>query len=68
MPVILKPEDEKKWLVNDLDISDINSMLEPYDKQKMEAFPVSRLISGRGRNTNLPEAIAPYHYEELLIQ
>ena len=68
MPVILKQDDGKKWLRNDLEMNDIASMLTPYDEREMEAYPVSRLISGRSRNTNTPEASAPYQYEELSIQ
>jgi len=68
MPVILKQYDEKKWLRNDLEINDIAAMLTSYDEREMEAFPVSRLITGRGVNTNTPEAMVPYKYEELLVQ
>jgi putative SOS response-associated peptidase YedK len=68
MPMILKRDDEKKWLHNDLEMKDIASMLTPYDEHEMEAFPVSRLISGRRVNTNTPEAMTPYRYEELLIK
>lgn len=55
MPVILKQDDEKKWLRTDLNMTDIASMLHAYDEREMEAFPVSRLISGRGKNTNTPD-------------
>ena len=68
MPVILKPEDERKWLRNDLETAEIISMLAPYDESQMEAFPVSRLISGRSGNTNTPEAMAHYQYEELVLE
>ncbi len=68
MPVILKHDDEKKWLSSDLEMQDIASMLTSYDEHEMEAYPVSRLISSRGRNTNVPEVMAPYRYNELLMQ
>ncbi len=68
MPVILKRDDEKKWLRNDLEMKDIESMLMPYDEREMEAFPVSRLISSRSRNTNVPEVMAPYRYEEISLK
>jgi putative SOS response-associated peptidase YedK len=67
MPVILKKDHEKKWLCNDLETKDIASMLTSYDEHQMEAFPVSRLISGRRVNTNTPAVMAPYSYKELLI-
>ncbi len=68
MPVILKRNDEKKWLRDNLDMKDLALMLNPYDEREMEAFPVSRLISSRRGNTNIPEAMVPYRYEELLIE
>ena len=68
MPVILKRADERNWIRSDLDMVGIKSMLNAYDEREMEAFPVSRLISQRGRDTNIPEAMTPHRYEELLIQ
>lgn len=68
MPVILKPEDENRWLDEGLDKPAINSMLIPYDDTKMEAYPVSKLIAQRARNTNLPEVREKFDYEELKIQ
>jgi putative SOS response-associated peptidase YedK len=65
MPVILKRDDEQKWLGGDLETTDIASRLVPFDHGEMEAFPVSRLISARGTNTNTPEAMAPQQYEDL---
>ena len=65
MPVILIQEDEKKWISGDFDIAEIGSILEPYDQGKMEAFPVSRLLSSKSRNTNVPEVMAPFVYEDL---
>jgi hypothetical protein len=43
-------------------------MLTSYEDREMEAFPVSRLISGRKGNTNTPEAMTPYNYEGLVIK
>jgi putative SOS response-associated peptidase YedK len=65
MPVILKQEFEKKWINNDFDIGDIGSILIPYDESEMEAFPVSRLLSSKSRNTNVPEVMEHYNYDDL---
>lgn len=56
---------EKKWISKDLDITDIASTFAPYDEREMEAFPVSRLISSKSRNTNVPGVMDPYRYENL---
>jgi putative SOS response-associated peptidase YedK len=65
MPIILRQEDEKKWMSNDFDMADFGSILVPYDEGEMEAFPVSRLLSSKSRNTNVPEVMAPFQYEDL---
>jgi len=68
MPVILKREGERRWLGSVAEMKDINAMQTAYDEREMEAFPVSRLISHKGMNTNTPDVIAPYHYHELALQ
>jgi len=65
MPVILKQEDERKWLNEDLDRGEIDSMLAPYYDEEMEAYTVSRLVSSKAANTNAPEAIERFQYAEL---
>lgn len=65
MPVILRHEDEKIWLNQDLDREAIKALLNPYDEKEMEGYTVSKLISSRKANTNVPEVIEKYRYEEL---
>jgi len=65
MPVIL--EEEKKWLKKDLEKDVIEGMLKPYDQDKMEAYPVRRLIT-EDVDDNVPEVIQPYEYKELKFQ
>lgn len=65
MPVILKQEDERKWLNDDLDSGEVDTMLVPYDDGEMEAHTVSRLISSKKANTNTPEVMRKFAYEEL---
>lgn len=52
MPVILKPEDENKWL--DPSISNtnfLNQLLMPFDENQMEAYQVSPLVNSPKNNT-----------------
>jgi putative SOS response-associated peptidase YedK len=44
MPVILNTEDEKTWLAGK-DLAEILSLLKPYSSEKMDAFPVSKLVN-----------------------
>jgi putative SOS response-associated peptidase YedK len=65
MPVILKQADEVRWLNPELDVEDINALLKPYDDSRMEAHTVSKLISQRGANTNVPSIMDEVEYSEL---
>ncbi len=40
-------------------------LLEPIDDSLLEAHPVSRLVSFKNMNRNVPEAIAPAEYDAL---
>lgn len=62
MPVILKQVDEPHWLSENLDPDDILAMLKPYDGTDLEAHTVSKLISSRGKNKNIPNVQQPYDY------
>lgn len=65
MPVILHQADEKPWLTLKLDRDAIDDLLVPYEAHRMEVHSVSRLITTRGANTNIPDAIKPVDYPEL---
>jgi putative SOS response-associated peptidase YedK len=61
MPVILRPEDERKWL-SDIPFDKAMGLLAPYDEKAMEAHTVSKLITIRGIPTNVPEVMSPFRY------
>lgn len=61
MPVILRPEDERKWL-SDIPVEEAASLLAPYDEKAMEAHTVSKLITTRDIPTNVPEVMSPFQY------
>ena len=65
MPVILRQADERGWLEKDLDETVIDSLLEPYDASRMQAHTVSRLISTKRADTNVPEVMNEFRYEGL---
>ena len=44
MPVILHQEDEKTWLENN-DPLELKILLKPFPAEKMEAYPISKLIN-----------------------
>ncbi|MFC1910788.1 SOS response-associated peptidase [Chloroflexota bacterium] len=65
MPVILPREQEEVWLQKDLKRDKIQSLLQPYNSDEMEAFPVPRLVNKLGLNTGNPEVLARQEYPEL---
>jgi len=65
MPVILRRDDEQKWIRSSFKKEEALSLLVPYDEQEMEAFTISRLITTKGRSPNVPEVLAPFAYPEL---
>lgn len=65
MPVILRSDDEQRWLTSDLIREEIDSLMVSYDASQMQAYPVSRLITAREVHKNVPDAINPVTYPEL---
>jgi hypothetical protein len=61
IPVILRPEDERRWL-SDISLDEAMGLLAPYDEKAMEAHTVSKLITTRGIPTNVPDVMNPYRY------
>ncbi|MCK4257189.1 SOS response-associated peptidase, partial [candidate division WOR-3 bacterium] len=55
MPVILRQDDEKRWLDKDIEQEEIKSIFNPYNQDEMKAFTISKLITRKGVNTNLQE-------------
>ena len=58
MPVIMKQENEEKWL-QAIDISEAQKMLEPYPVENLEAYPISALVNSPRNNSE--EIIKPLH-------
>ena len=65
MPVMLPKENEKRWLMEGLERDDIDSMLIPYDDRYMEAYSVSKLITAKGAENNVPGVMKRFQYREL---
>jgi putative SOS response-associated peptidase YedK len=65
MPVILKKEDYKKWIDKDITKEQTMNLLGAYDQNEMEAYTISKLITSKGQNPNVPEVIKPFQYNTL---
>lgn len=56
-PVILNPNDEKKWLNPKTPLTDITSILHPFPSDKMNAYPIDKAIKNPAINN--PELLKP---------
>ena len=65
MPVILPKDHERDWIDPSINKQAAEAMLVPYDEKLMEAFTISRLITSRQRNPNVPAVSQPFTYPEL---
>ncbi|KAA3621596.1 MAG: SOS response-associated peptidase [Flavobacterium sp.] len=67
MPLILPEELEEKWLVNiedELDVKSVQSLIESYPENELEAYTVHRL-RGKEYLGNVEETAEEFQYEEL---
>jgi putative SOS response-associated peptidase YedK len=65
MPVILQKEQWQYWLDPSITKEQIQEILTPCDDANLTAHTISKLITTRGVETNVPEVNQPYHYTEL---
>ena len=65
MPVILHPQQEKLWLDDELPLSDVTAMLEPYPASEMNGYPISPAIkSSKAKGLELLQPIGERVFKE----
>lgn len=62
MPVFIDENNYRDWLNPALKKDDIVELCQPYQDPSMRAYTVSKLLTTRGINPNVPEVIAPFNY------
>ncbi|MBN8701651.1 MAG: SOS response-associated peptidase [Bacteroidetes bacterium] len=65
MPVILHRELEKSWLDASSSKEDILKFSDPFEEQQMKAHTISKLITSRTENSNVPEIMDVVKFDEL---
>ena len=65
MPVILDSSEYKQWLRPNITKDETMNLLDAFDQNKMEAYTISKLITAKGQNPNVPEVINPFQYNTL---
>jgi len=65
MPVILPKDVEMNWIDSDLSDDEIMMMLQPYPEQMMDAYTISKRVTSRTLERNVPEVLDSFEYPEL---
>jgi putative SOS response-associated peptidase YedK len=66
MPCVLTPEAERSWLYDELTERDALALLTTtYPAQHMHSQSISKRITSRTEDSNVPEVLAPFTYPEL---
>jgi len=65
MPVLLPAAQERRWLDESLSKDAVLALCAPFDENRMNAHTVSRLITSRTENSNVPEVQKKFKYPEL---
>lgn len=65
MPVVLSKDEESIWIDVESSIKDLKELLKPYPGDDLEAYPVSRALSGKNEDSNLPFILEEVDYPEL---
>lgn len=66
MPVFIAPEDAKTWLNKDLSKEQVMELCQPYQDPGMRAYTISKLLTTKNINTNVPEVMAPMNYNKAI--
>lgn len=67
MPVILPKEHYSSWLQNEITSQQIQELLKPYPESQMDNHTISKTISSRQNDSNIPEVTVPFIYPELAL-
>ena len=65
MPVIIPSNGYEHWLDNNLMPKDIQQFFKPFSESEMANHTISKLITSRVENSNVPEVVEPCVYPEL---
>lgn len=59
MPCILSKDQEENWIKPELSMHELTHYFKPFDTSKMEAYPISNLITHKSKSSNVPEVLKP---------
>ena len=64
MPLIISEENQHRWL-SAIEPEEITSLMVPFPTERMMAYPISKNISQRGTEKNIPDTLVAQEYEEV---
>ena len=65
MPAILDKKDEMKWISEKLSKEETRELLKPYNEHKMTAYTISKMITAKDVDVNVPQVLEPFQYNTL---
>ncbi|MBS4044273.1 MAG: SOS response-associated peptidase [Chitinophagaceae bacterium] len=65
MPLIIKAEDEAKWIDENLSTIEVQQLIKPFDESEMTAYTISRDANNSRNDRNIEQIIHPILYSEL---
>jgi putative SOS response-associated peptidase YedK len=67
MPFIVPPAKMDSWIDPEISKEQIQDLFKPLDEVHMEAYTISKRITSRKDNPNVPEVSEPFEYPELAL-
>jgi len=68
MPVFIAREDEQAWLNPSLSQQDVLELCQPSQDPAMRAYTISKLLTTRNINANVPAVLQPMNYEAAIAR
>jgi len=65
MPAILNKKDEQIWISTTINKETAMSILKPFNEKEMDAYTISKLITAKGEDPNVPAVSKPFQYNNL---
>lgn len=65
MPAILNKKDEQFWISTTINKETAMSILKPFNEKEMDAYTISKLITSKGEDPNVPAVSKPFQYNNL---
>lgn len=65
MPYIVPKNEERLWIDETLSPVQVKEMMRPFDDSLMDAHTISKLITSRNEEPNVPQVKEPFSYPEL---